>query len=257
MTLPALDGVTNFRELGGLPTQDGRRVKRRRLFRSSHWGHASDGDVETLASLGVGLVIDFRSDHDIALEGADRLPGGTRHVSLATVDPASGTDLRALVKKGDLEELRRHFGDGGARAYMVRGAEKLVTHRTETFARFLAELCTRDAPPALFHCSAGKDRAGWAASILLLALGVPEGHVVDHYLLSNTHYQPDRQSGWRPPTHPEISDLLGPLVGVEPEYARASIATATANWGSVPGYLRDGLGITDDQLEQLRENWLE
>ncbi len=112
--LPELEHVTNFRELGGLATRDGRRVRRRRLFRSSHWGQASAADVDVLRELGVTLVIDFRSENDVSIEGADRLPDGTRHVSLATSDPATGTDIRVLIAEANLDELRERFGDGRA-----------------------------------------------------------------------------------------------------------------------------------------------
>jgi protein-tyrosine phosphatase len=255
--LPILQNVTNFRELGGHETSDGRRVKRHQLFRSSHWGRASDEDVSVLERYGIGLVIDFRSEEDIALEGSDRLPSGTRHVSVATVDPAVGTDIRTLLKEGKLDEVRREFGNGGAHRYMLRGAEGLVVHRTETFSRFLGTLCEKGLPPALFHCSAGKDRAGWAASLTLLALGVDEASVVEHYLLSNHMFNPGKQSGWQTPIDDEISEMLAPMTGVKPEYVEASISAARREWGSIDAYIRDGLGISDTQRAQLHANWLE
>ncbi len=255
--LPILQHVTNFRELGGHETRDGRRVKRHHLFRSSHWGRASEEDLSVLERYGVGLVIDFRSEEDISLEGADRLPAGARHVSVATVDPAAGSDIRTLLKEGKLDEIRREYGNGGAHRYMLRGAEGLVMRRTETFSRFLATLCEPDLPPALFHCSAGKDRAGWAASLTLLALGVGEASVVDHYLLSNSMFKPGKQSGWETPIDREIGEMLTPMLGVKAEYVEASISAAKREWGSIAGYIRDGLGISDSQRAQLQANWLE
>lgn len=255
--LPFLDNVTNFRELGGHETSDGRRIKKRHLFRSSHWGVASDEDVARLEDFGVGLVIDFRSEADIALEGADQLPPGIRHVSVATLDPAAGTDIRTLIKENRLDEIRREFGNGGARRYMVRGAERLVTERCETFGRFLACLCEPELPPALFHCSAGKDRAGWAASLTLLALGADEPSVVEHYLLSNEMFNPSKQRGWTTPMDQEIRELLEPMVGVRAEYVEASLAAVKREWGGIDAYIRDGLGVSDRQRAQLRANWLE
>jgi protein-tyrosine phosphatase len=249
--LPLLQNVTNFRDLGGHESANGGRVKKHRLFRSSHWGRASD------ERYGVGLVVDFRSADDIALEGPDRLPAGTRYVSVATSDPASGTDIRTLLKEGKLDEIRREFGDGGARRYMRLGAEGFVTERTDTFSLFLKTLCEPDLPALLFHCSAGKDRAGWAASLTLLALGVDESSVVEHYLLSNSMFNPGKQSGWHTPVDAEINEMLAPMTGVEPEYVEASIAAAKRGWGSVDGYIRDGLGVSDAELAQLHANWLE
>ena len=257
--LPILEKVTNFRELGGLETADGRRVQRRRLFRSSHWGGASESDVETLAKYGIALVIDFRSHNDIAQEGPDRLPEGTRHVHLATNDPARATDIRTLIQHGDVETIRAIFGGDGAHRYMREGAERMVTDRADVFAGFLATLAEPDLPPALFHCSAGKDRAGWAASSLLLALGASEAHAAEHYLLSNEFYVPTRQSdeSWDSPLPEDVRDLLRPLVEVKPEYFEASVSAAKRDWGSLDGYFEKGLGLSDAQRQQLRDNWLE
>ena len=255
--LPKLESVNNFRELGGLPTEDGRRVRRGVLFRSGHWGQASEADQEELARLGVGVVLDFRSAQDIEHDGSDRLPAGTELVLIPTGDPAAADDTRTLIVEGDLETLREHFGDGRAEQYMTRGAAALVTERPESYARFLGRLAEPGCPPALFHCSAGKDRAGWAASSLLLALGVEREHVVDHYLLSNETFDPNRQNLGLPRADPEVVELVTPLTKVRREYLEASIAAAEGQWGSLDGYFREGLGLSDEALGQLRSNWLE
>jgi protein-tyrosine phosphatase len=255
--LPELDGVTNFRELGGLPTREGRRVRSRALFRSGHWGRASDGDIEHLERLGVGVVLDFRTERDIELEGADRLTHGIEHVALPTGDSSSAVDIRSLILEGDIETLRKHFGDGGAEQRMTRGAAALATDQTENFAGFLHRLAKPGCPPALFHCSAGKDRAGWAASCVLLALGVEEKQVIDHYLISNQTYDPGKQRDLWVQTDPEIVALVTPLAKVRSEYVQASIDAARDRWGSLDGYFREGLGLEDALLAQLRNNWLE
>jgi len=255
--LPELDGVTNFRELGGLPTRKGRRVRSRALFRSSHWGRASDADLECLAELGVGVVLDFRTGRDIELEGADRLSPGIERVALPTGDPAGTTDIRTLILEGSLGTLREHFGDGRAEQAMVRGAAALARDHNESFGSFLLRLAEPGCPPALFHCSAGKDRAGWAASCLLLALDVEPRHVIEHYLLSNQTYDPGKQSGSWTQTDPEVTELLAPLAKVRTEYVQASIDAACDRWGSLDGYLREGLRLDDERREQLRRNWLE
>jgi len=254
--LPQLDGVTNFRELGGLRTRDGRRVRTRALFRSSHWGRASDADVGIQAQLGIGVVLDFRSAHDIDLEGPDRLAPGVECIALPTGDPASANDVRTLIKEGNLETLHEHFGGDRAHAYMRQGAAAMVKERNDSFAGFLQHLAKPDCPAALFHCSAGKDRAGWAASCVLIALGVELDDVIDHYLVSNDTYDPFKQGVWSD-KNAELAALLEPLAKVRPEYAEASIAAACEEWGDLDHYFRDGLGLTDAMREQLRRNWLE
>ena len=107
---PHLTGVRNFRDVGGLPTTDGRRVRDGVLFRSGHLAHASEQDAEFLASLGLHTVFDFRNRDDIALEGPDTDLPGTRNLNLPLSDPASGKDFWHTVRDGDVAALR-----GGAR----------------------------------------------------------------------------------------------------------------------------------------------
>ena len=254
--LPGLDGVTNFRELGGLPADGGRSVRGGALFRSGHWGRASDADLAELARRGVGVVFDFRTDEDVAHEGADRLPAGVECVRLPTGDPAAADDTRTLILEGTRETLHEHFGEGRAVAYMTRGAAALVTERCETYATFLKRLAEPGCPPALFHCSAGKDRAGWAASALLLALGVEEEHVIAHYLISNQTFDVGKQNLGFPQLDDELVALLEPLTKVRAEYVQGSIAAAVARWGSLAGYFREGLGLGAEEHEQLKQNWL-
>jgi len=253
--LPKLEGVTNFRELGGIPTRDGRRVRWRRIFRSGHWGGASDADVRTMGELGIGRVYDFRSELDLGYDGHDRLPEGVDHVTLSTSDPAMAVDIREMIREGGIEKLREVFGQGRAAAYMTDHAARLVTERLGVYRSFLLGMADPDPPPVLFHCSAGKDRAGWAGSCVLLALGVDEEEVVEHYLLSNVHYEVGSQG--RDVIDSEVAELLSPLVGVRREYVEASFAAAHEAFGSIDAYLREGLGLSDAELEQLRSSWLD
>ena len=253
--LPKLEGVTNFRELGGIPTRHGGRVRWRRIFRSGHWGGATASDLTIMRELEIGRVFDFRSDLDLSYDGHDQLPSGVDHVNLPTTDPAMAVDIRELIRDGGTDKLRDMFGDGRAHAYMTDHAGRLVTERLDIYRGFLLGMAEPDSPAVLFHCSAGKDRAGWAGSCVLLALGVDEEEVVEHYLLSNKHFEID--AGDRDRVDSEIGELLKPLMGVRREYVQASFAAAHEVFGSIDDYLRKGLGLTDAELEQLRANWLE
>ena len=251
------DRVANFRDLGGHRTADGRRVRTGRLFRSGHLGHATEADVARLAELGLRRVFDFRTPRDIETDGHDRLPAGTEAVSLAMGDPAAAQDLRALIENATPEEIVERFGGDKAAAYMRRGAAGLVAERCEQYGRFLSELAATEAYPALFHCSAGKDRAGWAGSVVLLALGVPEEEVVEQYLLSNRAAEEIAKRVSGDGSGAPWTDVLYPMLEVRVEYIEASFATVRERHGSFDAYLEKGLGIDDAQREQLRENLLE
>jgi protein-tyrosine phosphatase len=248
--------VANFRDLGGHTTRDGRRVRHGRLFRSGHLGHCSEADVALLDELGLRVVFDFRTRDDIAKDGADRLPAGAEHRRLPMPDPAAHEDIRKIIREAGPEGIERIFGNGGAERMMTQSAAKLVTERCAPYAQFIAELAHPDAFPALFHCSAGKDRAGWAGSVVLLALGVDEDQVLEQYLLSNRDLEGNVER-LRTEQAIEWAGLLLPLLEVRVEYIEASLDAVRDEWGSFDAYLHEGLGISEAQRGGLTDNLLE
>lgn len=248
--------IANFRDLGGHTTRDGRTLRKGRLFRSGHLAHASDDDIADLARLGIETIFDFRSDGDIEIDGRDRLPDEVAHVRLPMPDPAVGDDLRAKLREGDADQMQAVFGNGGAEAMMKRSAAGLVRERVEPYSEFIQKLAESDALPALFHCSAGKDRAGWAGSLVLLTLGVDEAQVIEQYLLSNreieqilARLETQREAEW--------GDLLRPLIEVRQEYIVASFEAVQDGWGSFDRYLRAGLGLSEQARAALCDALLE
>ena len=111
-TLPKLEGVTNFRELGGLQTRDGHRVRARRVFRSGHWGGATASDQALMRELEIGRVFDFRSQVDLSYDGQDKLPEEVEHIALPTSDPAMIADVRKQVAESGPKVLYEIFGEG-------------------------------------------------------------------------------------------------------------------------------------------------
>jgi protein-tyrosine phosphatase len=251
-----LERVANFRDLAGHTSSDGRRVRSGRLFRSGHLADASDGDLDTLASLGLRCVFDFRTESDIAADGRDRLPEGVRHTRLPMPDPAVGEDIRSLLQQNGPDELAQVFGGNRAADMMTRAASGLVTDRRAPYSEFVQRLSQPDSFPALFHCSAGKDRAGWAASVVLLAIGVDEEQVVGQYLLSNRESERIRER-LRSRDRQDWTGLLRPLLEVRREYIESSFAAVRSHFGTFDRYLHDGLGVSPEQREQLCQALLE
>ncbi|MQY33620.1 hypothetical protein SRB17_15810 [Streptomyces sp. RB17] len=258
-TEPELAGVRNFRDVGGLPTTDGRRVRHGVLFRSGHLAHATDEDAAFLASLGLHTIFDFRNAADQKLEGPDVALPGVRNVNLPLSDPADGAEFWKMVRDGDLEQLRGILDDGKGAARMIASYRSIVTERTAEHSRVLRAL-VEDSVPALMHCAAGKDRAGISIAVTLLALGVEREAIVADYLESNAKHRryKVRRSGSTDTAYtPEIMELLSPLFDARAEYLHASFQTIEEIWGGVDTYLERGLGIDRASRDVLRERLLD
>ncbi|MFD4791174.1 tyrosine-protein phosphatase [Streptomyces sp. NPDC058459] len=258
-TEPELAAVRNFRDVGGLPTVDGRRVRYGVLFRSGHLAHATEKDAAFLSSLGLHTVFDFRNAADQRLEGPDVALPGVRNVNVPLSDPADGAEFWRMVRDGDLDQLRDILADGKAADRMIASYRRIVTERTAEHSRVLHALA-EDSVPALMHCAAGKDRAGISVAVTLLAAGVERDAIIGDYLESNAkhrRYKVRRGGDQASAYTPEVMELLGPLFDARAEYLAAAFDSIEDTWGDVDAYLERGLKLSDGTRERLRERLVE
>ncbi|MAE96348.1 MAG: hypothetical protein CL910_16990 [Deltaproteobacteria bacterium] len=255
-----LVGQNNFRDLGGYETADGRRVKWRHLYRSGDLSELTDGDVESLAALGIRTVVDLRGEVEAEKKGPDRLPRGAALASIAIepgdlspiLGPAFATGDFSTIPEDLLLQINRQY---------IRDWR----HRLDSLLRLAAEPAGR---PLVFHCSHGKDRAGIGAALLLSALGVPWDSVMEDYLLSNHQRREQvdlglssmRESAARKrgiAAHEvDLTNILG-LFLVHPSYLGAAHAEIISLYGSVQAFICDGIGWSDSDLQLLRDGLLE
>jgi protein-tyrosine phosphatase len=258
-TEPELSGVRNFRDVGGLPTVDGRRVRQGVLFRSGHLAHATEEDAAFLGSLGLHTVFDFRNASDQKLEGPDVELPGVRNVNLPLSDPADGSEFWKMVRDGEMDQLREILGGDKGANRMIASYRTIVKERTAEHSQVLHALA-EDSVPALMHCAAGKDRAGLSIAVTLLAVGVEREAILTDYLESNAkhrRYKVRRSGSSASAYSPEVMELLSPLFDARAEYLTAAFDTVEETWGSVDAYLEQGLGITPEIRERLRERLLD
>ncbi|MFF7448857.1 MULTISPECIES: tyrosine-protein phosphatase [unclassified Streptomyces] len=258
-TEPELAGVRNFRDVGGLPTVDGRRVRYGVLYRSGHLAHATAEDAAFLTSLGLHTIFDFRNASDQKLEGPDVELPGVRNVNLPLSDPAEGSEFWKMVRDGEIEQLREILGDGKAANRMIASYRQIIKERTAEHSRVLRSLA-EESVPVLMHCAAGKDRAGLSVAVTLLALGVEQEAILADYLESNAkhrRYKVHRSSSSSAGYSPEVMELLSPLFEARADYLLAAFETIEETWGDVDTYLEQGLGVTPELRERLRERLLD
>ena len=254
-----MEGIVNFRDLGGARTGDGRRVRRGRLFRSGQLGRITANDREAFVSLGIRTVIDLRTEAENN-ERPDRLNPDlgirTIHLPILEIGNDGGSRLRQLWS------LR--FGPGRALDFaelMRRGyGEYVVEYRAE-FADVIRLVGDPGNLPALVHCTAGKDRTGLACSLVLAALGVPSAEILREYLLTNCQLQEFKISMlkrlWLPVLFGIPRERFLPLFDARPEYLQAAFDRIGKDYGSVDGYLRHALRLTAADLQSLSEVLLE
>ncbi|WP_405386848.1 tyrosine-protein phosphatase [Streptomyces sp. NBC_01102] len=254
-----LTGVRNFRDVGGLPTTDGGKVRHGRLYRSGHLAHATEADAAFLTGLGLHTVFDFRNAADHKLDGHDVELPGVRNVSIPLSDPADGAEFWRLVRDGNIQQLRSILADGRGTDRMIASYRSIIRDRTAEHSRVLHALA-EDSVPALMHCAAGKDRAGLSIAISLLAVGVEKEAIEADYLKSNDahrRYKVRRSDTSSAGMSDEVMELLNPLFGAHSDYLDAAFTAIEETWGNTDRYLTEGLKLTPATREKLRERLVE
>ncbi|MFT3893284.1 MAG: tyrosine-protein phosphatase [Anaerolineales bacterium] len=170
-------------ELGGYQTVDGKTIRWGLLYRSDGLDRLTETDLRRLSAFGLERVIDFRSEYEKSL-GADRLPlsGNIQQVEIPILDASTA----AVASSRD--EFVKKLKSIDSTKFMLETYTGFVTQFTPEFRRFFRELESANGLPVLFHCTAGKDRTGFAAALLLRVLGVPQETVMKDYLLTNDYF---------------------------------------------------------------------
>lgn len=242
--LIALEGATNFRDLGGYEARDGRRVRWRRLFRADGLHRLTPGDGGTLAALGLEEALDMRYGPERAGEPA-RLPDSVAsvHIGLAA---APGASLLETMNLGGVSSA------AVAKDWLTRSYAGYPEKYAPACGAILRRLVAEDAPPLLFHCTAGKDRTGFAAAVVLEALGVPRETIMEDYLLTNRHWD---RGNREPEGLPQ--EIYEPVFSAREEYLAASWATLDREHGGLEGWLDNAVGFGAEERERLRAAMLE
>jgi protein-tyrosine phosphatase len=236
----ALEGAFNLRDLGGYRTGDGRRVRLGRLWRADGPERLTAGDRELLRALEIATVIDLRAEGEFPGSAWPTTDGGRMvPVSVLVRDP-----LAQRVPVESHADFGRSYVD-----QLERGIAPFVS-----VLETMAERCDR---PVLFHCSAGKDRTGIVAALVLHLLGVPDDVIVGYYALSQA---PHERRMHRARTDPQPGDLdydSFPAVytGAHPETMASFLAEARRRHGDLDAVLERG-GMRPEAMQRLRDELL-
>ncbi|MEV7692737.1 tyrosine-protein phosphatase [Microbacterium sp. NPDC089189] len=254
----AIASAPNLRDLGGLRTPHGP-IRSGVLYRSAGLASLTDRDLPRIAALGITTVYDLRTADEV-LAQPDRLPEGTRRVAL---DVLAGSSLSVAARLGDLAADPRAFAaslEGGQAEQLFEDTYRDIVRLPSALAAYralsLGLIDDERHGAALFHCTTGKDRTGWAAASILTLLGVDEDDVFADYLRTNVDLLPALEPVFRRAEEAGVGrEVLMPVLGVRESYLRAAFAQVRAQFGTIEGYATDGLGLTAVDIDRLRRRF--
>jgi protein-tyrosine phosphatase len=236
----ALEGAVNFRDLGGYATADGRVTRWRVLFRADGLGELTATDLSIMAELGIRTVVDLRSAYEVEQSrfDVDAHPVAFHHFPFIDALP----DVEAWDRRPGLlgSQYKEMLDDAG---HQIVGA--------------LEVLAAPGARPAVFHCTAGKDRTGLLSAIVLSLLGVPEETVVGDYALSGQAME--RLRAKLILKYPDGRDVIADIDEVfsaNPANMVGLFEHLRERYGSIEGWA-EVAGVSSDLLGRLREGLLE
>src|SRR5260370_9935449 len=222
-----LAGVSNFRDLGGYPGKDGRAVRWRQIFRSNHLGHLTEADIEVLRGLRRRSGFEFRGT-----EGRVAARCGVEAIAVHSL-PIEPTVVAALrARRATVAAL----SSADALDVMRDSYRNYVRQNTPSFRALFAHLL-EDRAPLVIHCTAGKDRTGFACALILHALGVPDQTIAEDYLLTNRFYRRD------PTTSSDLpEEVRQVLAGGATSFLAPPLDAIPDDYGGLQNYFRAGLG---------------
>jgi len=254
-----MDAIENFRDFGGYESQNGGRLKSGMLFRSGCLDEASDDDLEKLASIGIKTICDLRTDQERD-QRPDRVPlnstiklihipiSGSMQDEVENVSRLSPW-LSGKVRRADYAEIAQ------------RTYTEYVTDFKAEFAEALKLFTDNNNLPILIHCTAGKDRTGFACALIQLTVGVPLEIVIQDYLLSNNHLEKlkaETSQRLRFPARFGFPvDKFLPLIESRKEYIEAAIAQIDRDYQGIEDYVRRGLGLSGEDVLKLNRLLIE
>lgn len=256
-----LDGAHNFRDIGGLLTKDGHRVRQGLLYRSDDLHELTEKDIQLLQSLGLQTIIDYRGEHEWRDRPDVSIPGVTVHhmdpkadaAAMASsdevpkLDPAHRTKVTAAGLKALMTEQNRQF---------VLAADSKQVYRT------MLEMILQDENlPLDQHCRGGKDRTGYGAALILLLLGVDRETVLQDYLLTNVckkeKNEKSLQKMWEKTHDADLIQAMRYAKEANESFLLAALDLIDQDFGGIEQYVVTQLGLSPTYISALRAKFLE
>ena len=254
-----ITSVPNLRDLGGYKTKDGKTVVSGLMYRSNQLSGISPEDMQQLDGLKLKNAFDLRTKEE-RNKRPEELPPGVNYVVLDVLadSPQAGpAQLEKLM--ADPKAANAELGGGKVEEAFKASYREFVSLSSaqREFRKLFLALGDKEQLPALFHCTTGKDRTGWAAAALLTLLDVPRDKLYEDYLRSNDYILP----AYREAIDGFVeaggnAEIPKAILGVKKEYLDAAFDEMQTRYVSIENYFSEGLGIDAAQQQAIRKSLL-
>jgi protein-tyrosine phosphatase len=252
----SFDALTNFRDIGGHHTMDGKRMKTGILFRSDELSRMTTRDIELVNELRLKLICDLRTVREQESKKSRMLNRGIEVKSLSIQDKSQEFThfefMKLLVSNSENLNFEQMMKD----MY-----HHMAFSSKDKMKEIFCLLSDAGNVPALIHCTGGKDRTGFVTAIIQLFLGVHYESVMMDYLYSNERMGPKMKkiekfirlmSLYRIPP-----ERIKPMLEVRRDYLEEVLNEIMKQYGSIEQYLLKGCCIPLSCLESLKQNLLD
>lgn len=266
-----LNNARNIRDMGGYQTEDGKFVKWGLLLRGDHLQNLDSADIVLLQKMNIRTIVDYRSDHELEFYPNKVIPGVKTVIQCDPKSSFSESSAMAVDLESENAQLINSLKNGDIDPQYINGKgdnvilayKELITSETakEAYGKFLVLCSSPDNAPLIHHCRGGKDRTGIGAMLLLLSLGVREEDIVKDYILTGEIRKERNQVKYEQYSkltdNTNYLDYLMTLLATREEFIKASIQMVKEMYGTADEYMTKHLGLTAEQLNKLKENYLE
>jgi protein-tyrosine phosphatase len=247
----ALEGAYNFRDLGGIRTQDGKALRWGQVFRSDTLTHLTAADYSRLNTIGIGLVCDLRTREERKTDPTEWREGSPVFVLAPVSEDDKGasqnSNLQDSLQSG---KVSAEVGKKIFEQFYIR----MVFDSASKFGAVLRAIETSDRP-SMFHCTGGRDRTGITASMLLNILGVPRETILGDFVLSTQYLDENKRSPLVAGAAP--GSVYAEVLRLQPRYIEAVFKAIDERYGSFDQYRRTALHLTDADVVALKTRLLE
>ena len=247
MTHIELEGTINTRDLGAY-FLDNININKGVLFRSDKLSNLTENDINKLKNLGIKRIVDFRSELEKSRE-PNIIPNGIKYIEMPiSVDKKMNEKLKDILSGNNDKDIRD---------FLIDANKEFVLDHQSVFSNFLKDL-VKYKEPTLFHCTAGKDRTGFASYLIYSICGIDEDFIILDYLSSNKYIEKNLEKQFE-----NISKIMGlsieeareiePILRVDIDYITSAIDTINENYNSVQEFITNTLNFSLREQDQLKE----